>query len=398
MRIRPVLTLGAAVIAVVHAAGAAGPPVRTPLDPAQRNAVLVLMHAVDVAQESDATSDAIDWTNHLLKAPDQTAYVPFRVTLPAAQTPKSAALYVRAVSRHDGFRSKMEHSVLREWVERGGGAPPPLQQTMRVSPGEMPVGGPGVSSSRQNIQAATEASTMLTLQQRQFEKEKAAAEAAKKKEEAKERNPDLFPFEEYYFADVKGSRAIERALALPPGEYDVFIALVDRSKVGASAPAVIRRTIRVPDYWNDELSLSPVILVKEFRQLKAPLSAKDQPEHPYTFGAADIEPVSAAAFSSSDVLTVFYQICNYGAPDVDVTTEYHVYRDVNGARTLFNRTDPQQLGDADLPAPSNWSTQGFVMQTLPLAPFPSGRYELEIVAKDRLTRRTATTMVEFTVK
>jgi len=396
MRIRAVLLLGAAAISTVHAL-AADPPVRKPLDPAQRTAVLTLMHAVDVAQETDATTDTIEWTNHLLKSRDQTAYVPFRVTLPPPQAPKSAVLYVRAVSRHDGARVLTERSILREWVDRGGGAPPPLQQSMRVSPGEMPVGGPGTSSSRQSIQSAAEASTMLSLQQRQYEKEKAAAEAAKRKTETKDRGGDLFPFEEYYFADVKG-RAIERALALPAGEYDLFVALVDRSKVSTSAPAVIRRTVRVPDYWNDELSLSPVILVKEFHQLKVPLSAKEQPEHPYTFGAADVEPVSVATFGGGDVMTILYQICNYGAPDVDLTTEFLFYQDVNGKRTLFNRTAPQALTDADLPPPTDWSTQGFVMQTQPLAPFPPGRYELEVVAKDRLTRRTATTSVEFTVR
>jgi hypothetical protein len=395
MGMRPVLLLGAAAITTLHAA--ADPPVRRPLDPAQRTAVLALMHAVDVAQDSDVTSDAIAWDGHALKASNQTAYVPFRVELKSLDNLKSAALYLRAVSRHDGYRSSEERSMLREWVERGGGAPPSLQQSMRVAPGDMPVGGPGMSSSRQSIQASTEASTVLSLQQRQFEKEKAEADAAKQKKEAPQRNPTIFPFEEYYFADVK-ARAIERALALPPGEYDLFVAIVDRSRIATSSPTVMRRTVKIHDYWNDELSLSPVILVKEFRQLKAPLAAKDQAEHPYTFGATDVVPVATATFATSDALIVLYQICNYGAPDSDVVAEYNFYHQVGGKRTLFNRTQPQALTDAELPGPADWSTQGFVTQTVPLAPFPSDRYELEIVARDRLTRRTATTTVEFTVR
>src|SRR5262245_39914009 len=395
MGMRPVLLLGAAAITTLHAA--ADPPGRRPLDPAQRTAVLALMHAVDVAQDTDVVADTIEWEGQPLKGPNQTAYVPFRVGLHALDNFKSAVLYVRAVSRHDGFRSKAEHSMLREWVDRGGGAPPPLNQSMRVSPGELPVGGPASSSSRQSIQSAAEASTILTLQQRQYEKEKAAAEAKKKKEEARERQPDVFPFEEYYFADVK-SKVVERALALGSGEYDLFVAVADRTKIATSSPTVVRRTVTIPDYWNDELSLSPVILVKDYRQLKAPLYAKDQPEHPYTFGTADVVPAATTTFGNGDVLTLFYQICNYGAPDVDVSTEYQLYQRVDGKRTLFIRTAPQALSDADLPGPSDWSTQGFVMQTLPLAPLPSGRYELEILAKDRLTRRSATTSVEFTVR
>jgi hypothetical protein len=266
-----------------------------------------------------------------------------------------------------------------------------------VGPGEMPVGGPGVSSTRRSVQAAAESSTQLTLQQRQYEREKAAAEAARKKEESGERNPDRFPFEEYYFADVKGG-AIERALSLPPGDYDVFYGIVDRTRVATSSPVVIRRTINIPNFWNDELRLSSVILIKDLRQLKTPLAARDQPEHPYTFGIADVVPVDSPTFGKDDVLSVLYQLCNYGAPDADVAAEYSFYHDVNGARTLFNRTEPQFLSDGDLPPAAAWQTQGFVMQAVPLKPFPSGRYELEITARDRLTRATAKATVDFTVR
>ena len=68
MRIRPVLIAGAAVMSALQVV-AAGPPARRPLDPAQRNAVLALMRAVDLAQETDVTSgnnDSLDWDSHLL--------------------------------------------------------------------------------------------------------------------------------------------------------------------------------------------------------------------------------------------------------------------------------------------------------------------------------------------
>src|SRR5579862_1891732 len=396
MRIRPVLILGAAVMSTLPAV-AAGPLVRKPLDPSQRNAVLALMHAVDVAQETDATADTIEWDGHVLKAPNETAYLPFRLKLKSPGDLKSAVVYVRAVSRHDGFRSKDERSSLREWVERGGSGPPPLEQMIALGPGEMPIGGVGVSSRRQAIQAAAESSAALSLQQRQYEREKAAQEAAKKREENHGRDPYRFPFEDYYFADVKG-RSIDRALVLPPGQYDVFVALIDRARLATSGATVIRKTIDVPDFWNDELSLSGVMFVKDVRQLRAPLAARDQADHPFTFGIADIVPAETTTFAKDDVLSVLYQLCNYGAPDVDVAAAYAFYHDVNGQRTLFNRTDSQLLSDGDLPPPVAWQTQGFVMQSVPLKSFPSGRYELEITARDRLTRATAKTTVEFTVR
>src|SRR6267378_3493519 len=94
------------VLAWSAALGAADLPRRKPLDPHQRDA------------DADAS---LTWDNHILKSRDQTAYVPFRVTLTAAADAfKSTAMYVRAVSRHDGARTAEEHSAVRDWLARGG--------------------------------------------------------------------------------------------------------------------------------------------------------------------------------------------------------------------------------------------------------------------------------------
>jgi hypothetical protein len=400
MRHRLLVALGVLAVTFlspVEGLRAAGGSARKPLDPNERVALLSLMNAVDRAQDTNALADAaLSWDNHVLKAANETAYVPFRVTLNATDSLKSAAMYVRVVSRHDGFRATGERSAIRDWVLHGMPARDQRLETVPISPEEMPIGGPAVGSSRRTTQAPAAASAVLALQQQQYEKAKAAEEAAKKKLETKQRDPDLFPFEEYYFFDLK-ARSVERALAVPSGEYDVYVALVDRSRVKTSSPTVVRNTITVPDFWNDQLTLSSLILVSTVRALKAPLGAKDQREHPYAFGVAEVVPVTTATFSADDVLSVVYQVCNYGAPDSDVSTEYNFYRDVDGKRTLFNRTEPQQLTDADLPPPTGWQTQGFVMQTVPLQPFPPGRYELEIVARDRLTRSMAKATAAFSV-
>jgi len=384
---------------------AADPPRRKPLDSGQRAALVALITAVDAAQQRDADQDpALTWDNHVLKSRDQTAYVPFRVTLAAAaDTFKSTAMYVRAVSRHDGFRTSEEHSSVRDWLARGGDAPPPRRETVFIGPGEMPIGGPAAGSGRRAVQAPAEASAILGLQQRDYEKQKAAAEAAKLKAEKRERDPYLFPFEEYYFLDVKSARAadsrlVERALALPPGEYDVYVALLDRARQKTSSPAILRQTVTIPDYWNDRLALSSLILVSSINTLKAPLSPEHQIERPYALGQAEVVPVTKRSFERSDVLSVVYQICNYGAPDADLTAEYNFFHEVNGARQLFNRTPPQHMTDDDLPRPLPWETQAFTSQSVPLSPFPPGKYELEVTVRDRLTRSIATEKVTFTVR
>jgi hypothetical protein len=98
------------------------------------------------------------------------------------------------------------------------------------------------------------------------------------------------------------------------------------------------------------------------------------------------------------VLSVVYQICNYGAPDADLTADYSFYRVGDGPRKYFNGTKAQTMGDEDLPPPSLLGTQAFAMQKVPLGSFPAGRYELEISVRDRLTRATAKAVAGFVVK
>jgi hypothetical protein len=239
---------------------------------------------------------------------------------------------------------------------------------------------------------------VLALQQREYERQKAAAEAAKKRAETKQRDELLFPFEDFYLIDSNSTSRIERALSLPAGEYDVFVAVIDRARVRTSAPLVAAQTIAVPDYWNTGLALSSLMLVSSINTLKAPLPTELQMQRPYTFGVAEVVPVKEASFTTKDVLSVVFQICNYGAPESDLTADYNFYRVADGARTLFNHTAPQTLTDADLPPPSPWETQAFTSQSVPLNSFPPGQYELEVVVHDRLTRGVAKQTVGFTVQ
>jgi hypothetical protein len=374
----------------------AAPPKRRPLGPNERDAVLALLKAVDLAQQTDVVADAgIAWAGHVLKSPDNLAYVPFRVTLEHPAEMKSAAMYIRAVSRHDGIRSAQERSFVRDWALHGGGIMPRNGETVLIGPGEIPVGGPAVTSSRQSTAAAAQASAALALREREYDKQRREAEEAKKREESRTPDPFLFPFEEYYFFDAKNG-VLERALALPSGEYDLYIGVIDRTRLKTSSAAVFHRTLTVPDL-SDQLALSSLILAKDIRQLASPLPRQQQAEHPYTFGQAEVVPVGNASFTRDDVLTVVYQILNYGAPDADLVADYSFYR-TDGGRVLFNRTNSQQLGDADLPKPGAWDTAAFTTQSVPLRPFPPGAYELEVTVRDRLTRGSAKTSVAFDVR
>jgi hypothetical protein len=368
---------------------------------------VTLLDAVDAAQRDGTDADArVPWDVHVLKSSRQKAYVPFAVSLDdLGRAFKTGVLYVRAESRPRNVAAVEQHSDLRGWL-RGAQPAFHMGESVSLGTGELPVGGPAVSSSRRSTQTAAEASTILELQRRALEKDKADAAAAQKRID--ERDPSLFPFEEYYFFDAKsfrdnGHRVIARALPLPAGEYDLYVALLDRATVGAKSqppserPVILERRVVVPDFWNDELRLSSLMLTSDVQMLKAPLASKLQGEQPYTFGLAAVSPALTQMFAPSDVLSIVYQICNYGAPDSGLTADYRFYR-LDGARTLFNGTQPQAFGDEDLPPPNPWETQAFAIQLVPLASFPPGRYELEVSVRDRVRRGDAKAVAAFTVK
>ena len=76
-----------------------------------------------------------------------------------------------------------------------------------------------------------------------------------------------------------------------PVSNDVYVAMLDASRKEAS-PLVVRRPLTVPDFWNDHLSLSTVMLVSDVHALKTAFSADEQSEHAYAFGRAEIVPAA----------------------------------------------------------------------------------------------------------
>ena len=380
-----------AAIAVPRAAG------RPMLGPKEQAAVLALLDAVDAAQRDGVDADArVLWDTHILKSSAQKAFIPFTISLEGlADAFQSGAVYVRAVSRPRGTPAVEQHSELRAWV-RGNPSASRSDETVTLGTGELPFGGPAAASARRGTQQAAESSAILELQRRQLEKTR--ADAAK----SAARDPSLFSFEEYYFYDGKSfrdraHRVFSRALALPIGEYDLYVAIQDRAAKKTDRPVILQRRVTVPDFWNDDLRLSTLILTGGMELLKGPLAAKEQSEQPYTFGRAALAPTLTQTFTPADTLTIVYQICNYGAPDAGLTANYQFYR-VDGERRLFNGTSPQVLGDDDLPPPMPWETQAFAMQVVPLERFPAGTYELEVTVSDRVRRGTAKAAARFFIK
>lgn len=227
-----------------------------------------------------------------------------------------------------------------------------------------------------------------------------------------------YAFEDLFFTDVPAAagdqpQRLRRAFAVPPGDYDVYIAVKERAPGGAGPAGtdgaaepkagLIKHEISAPDFAGQELTTSSVILAKSVDVLQTPLSSDNQAENPYTFGQMKIEPADDPTFSKKGALSVILWI--YGAKNdeatkkPDVSMDFKFYQKTGDKETYFNKTEPQVLNAQTLPPQFDLAAGHQLLGTLelPLASFPEGDYRLEIEVNDKAAAQKLTRDVTFSV-
>ncbi len=216
-------------------------------------------------------------------------------------------------------------------------------------------------------------------------------------------------FEDVHFLEPRSSVGqsfqVTRAFAVPAGEYDVYVALLQHpEQEGSPDPATIlvRQPLTVPDYWSDQLATSTLILAERVEPLTAPLSQEQQADQPYTFGSTQIVPVLDPTFDKTDDLSIVFLVYNPLLGDdqtPDVLVEYSFYQQLGGAEEYFNKTNPQAFNGQTLPPQFNLAAghQLVAGQSVPLGTFPEGDYRLEIKVTDRNAGLLLERNVRFTV-
>jgi hypothetical protein len=238
-----------------------------------------------------------------------------------------------------------------------------------------------------------------------------------------------YPFEDVYPVEATAPAVaplrIVRGFSLEPGEYDLFV--IARERVDPAQPddrlkaAVLRQPLQVPDFSTAVLTTSSVILADRLTARADALRPEDLAEHPYAIGLSEIQPVSDTRFGRSEELIVVFLVYN---PSVtlekkfDIEVEYHFFRQSAGrggeaapgegtngrppardGEIYFNHTRPQRftpalMGPGFDPAAGQPVMAG---QGVPLAAFPEGEYRLAIRVTDKLSGRSITRDIRFTV-
>jgi hypothetical protein len=235
-------------------------------------------------------------------------------------------------------------------------------------------------------------------------------------EEEAERKDEAAPVAEFVFEDyfsleprrdASNALRITRALAALPGQYDVYLGLrakpADPNK-GKDDPVkvvALQKDLSLPNYWNDELTTSTVVVTSKVDTVQGAVTPEMQRERPYLFGQTEFYPSVDNRFRKNEELSIIFQIYNPslqgGKPDVAV--EYSFHQKLPEGEKYFNKTTPQQLNGQTLPPSFDVSATKMLPggQSLPLASFPPGDYRMEIKITDNHAKKTITRDVQFTV-
>jgi hypothetical protein len=220
-----------------------------------------------------------------------------------------------------------------------------------------------------------------------------------------------YPWEDIHFvpaAQLTGSNIrLNRVFMAAPGTYDVYVALKERlpekaPKNQVAKMGVTKTQVTVPDFWSGELATSSVIVTDKVNMLTAAPSPEEARERPFVFGAQELIPAADPVFLKSEQLATFFQVYNASldsAGKPNLLMEYNFHRKEGGAEKFFNKTNPQTISAANLPAtfdPAKFPVPGGI--EVPLASFAEGDYRLEIKITDKNNNKTITRDVNFTVK
>jgi hypothetical protein len=327
----------------------------------------------DAAAGKPAGGNAwLKWTPHFLRGAGDKTYVPFTLRIDEAPGAfRAAAMYVRIAPRGDEGRAGKR----AEGVQNAAG----------VATGELPINSP---ERRQGVGApsGTDASLML----RSLTARHAGA---------------VYPYEATYGVEPEEegrAATVRRAFAVGPGEYDLYIALLERDRKGEKRWALLKQPITVPNLAGAGLRVSSVILADRVEPLAAPVALSEQALRPYALGTAELVPAADDELRHDETLHVAFLIYDAavdaaGKPDVRV--EYRLYQQNFAGERLLGATAPQTFDLSTLPAGFDLRAgqQLAAMQSLPLGTYKPGTYRLAIRVVDNRSGSTAEQELRFVI-
>jgi len=237
-----------------------------------------------------------------------------------------------------------------------------------------------------------------------------------------------YPFDIIFPIDIEATtarvRRITRGFAVPPGEYDVYVAIRERAADPLSVAerlkaAVLKQPLSVPVFWPGELSPSPVMRADRTAALREPIAPEDVLERPYVIGDNEVHRAFSSVFPrTAELIVVFliYSPAVTAEKSFDIQVDYHVFRrgaaraaavptsrdehpPARDGEGYVTRTDPQRFTPVSMGTRFDPSAGQPLLagQGILLSSFQEGEYRLGITVTDMTSRKTLSRDVTFTV-
>ncbi len=192
---------------------------------------------------------------------------------------------------------------------------------------------------------------------------------------------------------TENSSVYWKALPLRPGMYrfDVVVKDVNGDRVGTWS-----KGIRVPDFADDKLETSSLILADQME----PVAAKNVGTGSFVIGATKVRPRVPSAdgkpvvFKKDQKLNFWMQVYNLTVDDKthkpSATVEYNVVNAATNKAVVHSVESTDQMG--------NIGDQVTLEKTLSAANLAAGVYRLQIKVNDNLSKQTVDPSVTFAVE
>jgi GWxTD domain-containing protein len=184
---------------------------------------------------------------------------------------------------------------------------------------------------------------------------------------------------------LEQSSVFQKAVPLRPGLYrlDVVVKDLESGNVG-----VIGTALRVPRFEDQTLAASTLVIADQIE----PVPAGRIGVGPFVFGSYKVRPRLSREFSVAENLGLFLQVYNLQSDDaIHKSSVYVTYRLLKEQREIWMTTENSdsihQSGE-----------QVTVNRVIPLSAFAPGRYNLEVVVRDRVSGQAITRNAEFMLK
>jgi GWxTD domain-containing protein len=184
-----------------------------------------------------------------------------------------------------------------------------------------------------------------------------------------------------------GGRSIyQKAVPLRPGLYRLDLVVKD---VNSGNVGVINTRLAVPQYTDEKLSSSTLILADEIQGV----SARDIGLGQFVLGDVKVRPRLNDTFKRNETLGFYMQVYNLKMDPKTHHTSATIKYLITGSdkKNVVQETDSgAQLGDT--------GEQINIEKKLPLAALAPGHYKLQITVRDNVSEQDLVQSAEFTVK